>query len=69
MHPVLSRENKCGPPGWQPAAWYSNCWPSMKAFVPISFSEDYVRSHVRGREADGMVESADYRREIDEICV
>jgi predicted AlkP superfamily phosphohydrolase/phosphomutase len=39
----------------------------MKAFALPSFSEGYLRLNVRGRERDGVVDPADYRRTCDEI--
>jgi len=50
--------------GAQPPMWYHPAWPAMKAFALPSFSEGYVRLNVRGREASGIVDPADY----DEAC-
>jgi hypothetical protein len=50
--------------GTQPPMWYHPAWPQMKAFALPSFSEGYVRLNVRGREAQGLVEPAEY----DAVC-
>ncbi len=39
-------------------------WARMRAFALPSFSEGYVRLNVRGREASGMIDPADY----DKVC-
>ena len=44
--------------------WYQPAWSGMKAFALPSFSEGYVRLNVRGREASGVIERADY----DKVC-
>ena len=46
--------------GAQPPMWYHPAWPQMKAFALPSFSEGYVRLNVRGREAQGIVDPAEY---------
>jgi predicted AlkP superfamily phosphohydrolase/phosphomutase len=53
--------------GAQPPMWYHPAWPRMKAFALPSFSEGYVRLNVRGREAAGIVDPADYERVCAEI--
>lgn len=45
-----------------------NCWPKMKAFALMSFSEGYIRINVKGREKNGIVDPHDYRSVVDEIC-
>jgi predicted AlkP superfamily phosphohydrolase/phosphomutase len=55
------------PLGAQPPMWYSPAWPSMRAFALPSFSEGYVRVNVKGREARGIVDPADYERTCGEI--
>jgi predicted AlkP superfamily phosphohydrolase/phosphomutase len=55
------------PLGAQPPMWYSPAWPSMRAFALPSFSEGYVRLNVKGREARGLVDPADYDRTCEEI--
>jgi predicted AlkP superfamily phosphohydrolase/phosphomutase len=57
------------PLGAQPPMWYSPAWPKMRAFALPSFSEGYVRMNVRGRDAAGIVDPADYDRVYDEIGV
>jgi hypothetical protein len=55
------------PLGAQPPMWYHPAWGGMKAFALPSFSEGYVRLNVRGREASGLVERADYNQVCAEI--
>jgi hypothetical protein len=50
------------PIGAQPPMWYSPAWPRMRAFALPSFSEGYVRLNVKGRDAAGIVDPADYDR-------
>lgn len=52
---------------FQPALWYSDFWPAMKAFALPSFSEGYLRINLAGREAQGIVKPEDYGRVCDEI--
>jgi predicted AlkP superfamily phosphohydrolase/phosphomutase len=52
---------------YQPATWYRHLWPRMRAFALPSFAEGYVRLNVRGREADGIVDNADYDRVCNEL--
>jgi predicted AlkP superfamily phosphohydrolase/phosphomutase len=52
---------------FQPAEWYQPCWLRMKAFALPSFSEGYIRINLRGREANGIVEPADYEALCSEI--
>jgi hypothetical protein len=53
--------------GWQPATWYSDRWPTMRAFALPSFYDGRIRVNLRGRESAGIVEPADYERVCDEI--
>ncbi|CAN5577678.1 hypothetical protein BH23ACI1_BH23ACI1_18230 [soil metagenome] len=53
--------------GAQPPMWYHPAWSGMKAFALPSFSEGYVRLNVRGREASGLVDPADYETVCDEM--
>jgi predicted AlkP superfamily phosphohydrolase/phosphomutase len=55
------------PLGSQPPMWYHPAWKDMKAFALPSFSEGYIRLNVRGREANGKVDPADYEKACDEI--
>jgi predicted AlkP superfamily phosphohydrolase/phosphomutase len=55
------------PIGTQPPMWYHPAWPGMKAFALPSFSEGYIRLNVRGREAQGLIDPADYDKACDEI--
>jgi predicted AlkP superfamily phosphohydrolase/phosphomutase len=43
-----------------PATWYANLWPAMPAFAIPSFAHGQVRVNLRGRDARGVVEPADY---------
>ena len=60
------------PPGhrhleWQPATWYADRWPAMRAFALPSFYDGRIRVNLREREADGIVDLADYERVCDEV--
>ncbi|HYE52984.1 MAG TPA: alkaline phosphatase family protein [Azospirillaceae bacterium] len=59
--------NKAGGITFMPASWYANCWPRMKAFALPTFADGYVRINLKGREANGIVDPADYDRVCDEI--
>jgi predicted AlkP superfamily phosphohydrolase/phosphomutase len=52
---------------WMPATWYADRWPEMQAFVLPSFYDGRIRVNLRGREAAGMVDVADYERVCDEV--
>jgi len=52
---------------WQPASWYADRWPAMRAFALPSFYDGRIRVNLRGREAEGIVAPADYDRVLDEI--
>lgn len=52
---------------WQPAKWYEPLWPKMKAFAIPSYSEGYIRINVKGREANGVVEAAEYEAVCAEL--
>lgn len=60
-------EAEAHPLSFQPALWYQNFWPSMKAFAIPSFSEGYVRINLVGREDRGVVQPEDYAKTCDEI--
>lgn len=62
--PELPRHPLAASDGHQPPLWYQPAWPQMKAFALPSFSEGYVRINLRGREAAGIVEPAEY----DALC-
>ena len=57
------------PLGAQPPMWYHPAWRGMRAFALPSFSEGYVRLNVRGREAGGIVDAADYDAVCEEITL
>lgn len=64
--PALYRDG--GPVAYQqPAMWYRLQWPDMKAFALPSYSEGYIRINLKGREAKGIVDPADYDVVCDEI--
>jgi len=52
---------------FQPVRWYERFWPCMKAFALLTNSDGFVRLNVRGRDARGVVEPADFMRTSDEI--
>lgn len=49
---------------YQPATWYRDAWPQMKAFALPSFSEGYIRINLKGREPQGTVDASEY----DQVC-
>jgi predicted AlkP superfamily phosphohydrolase/phosphomutase len=52
---------------WQPCAWYQPHWHEMRAFALPSLYDGRIRVNLRGREASGMVDPADYARVCDEL--
>lgn len=52
---------------WQPTNWYKPIWDRMKAFALPSVADGYIRINVRGREARGVVDPADYELTCTEI--
>jgi len=52
---------------WMPATWYSDLWPSMKAFALPAFAAGHVRINVKGREQYGCVAAQDYEAVCGEI--
>lgn len=55
------------PQPFQPAAWFENFWPEMKAIALPSFSEGYIRINVQGRDKNGIVPPEEYGQLCDEI--
>jgi predicted AlkP superfamily phosphohydrolase/phosphomutase len=55
------------PLDWQPASRYRERWATMRAFGLPSFYDGRVRVNLRGREATGVVDAADYRSVCDEL--
>lgn len=53
---------------WMPAALYRPAWPGMKAYAMPAFYDARVRINLKGREARGVVDPADYRRAVDETA-
>ncbi|MBT9313965.1 alkaline phosphatase family protein [Leptothoe spongobia] len=49
---------------WMPAMWYSPLWAQMKAFALPAFAAGHIRINLKGREAQGIVDVADY----DDVC-
>jgi len=54
-------------PDYMPVWWYRHRWPEMRFFAVPSFTTGLVRVNLRGRERDGIVDPADYRRTCEEI--
>jgi hypothetical protein len=55
------------PLAWMPSDRYAPFWPGMRAFAMPSFYDGQVRINLKGREARGLVDPADYEAELDEI--
>ncbi len=53
--------------GWMPGYLYRPLWPKMKAFAIPGFSDGQVRINLKGREAEGIVEPAEYDALCDQI--
>jgi predicted AlkP superfamily phosphohydrolase/phosphomutase len=49
---------------WQPASRYHDYWPTMRAFALPSFYDGRIRLNLKGREASGLVDQAQY----DDVC-
>ena len=52
---------------WMPAMWYSPVWSQMKAFALPAFAAGHIRINLKGREAEGIVDVADYDSVCEEI--
>ena len=52
---------------WMPAMWYSPLWSQMKAFALPAFAAGHIRINLKGREAEGLVDVADYDSVCEEI--
>jgi predicted AlkP superfamily phosphohydrolase/phosphomutase len=52
---------------WMAANAYQPHWPGMRVFALPSFYDGRVRVNLAGRERNGRVPLADYRRVIDEV--
>ena len=50
----------CGELSYQPAMWYGDLWPRMRAFALPGGVEGYVRVNLAGRERDGIVPPDQY---------
>ncbi|MDM7936990.1 MAG: hypothetical protein QUV06_05995 [Cyanobium sp. CZS 48M] len=56
----FEQEAQADPLSWNPANWYKNLWPHMRAFALPSVSDGYVRLNVRGREACGLIDPEEF---------
>jgi predicted AlkP superfamily phosphohydrolase/phosphomutase len=52
---------------WMPAARYRRFWPRMTAFALPSFYDGRIRINLKGREASGLVDPANYESACDEV--
>ncbi|MFN8024835.1 MAG: hypothetical protein U0W40_00325 [Acidimicrobiia bacterium] len=52
---------------WEPATWYADAWPTMRAFALPAFYDGRIRVNLEGREANGQVAIADYDATLAEI--
>lgn len=64
----VHQEARGDPMSWCPGNWYAPCWPRMRAFAMPSVADGSVRLNVRGREARGQVEPADFAAECDRLA-
>jgi predicted AlkP superfamily phosphohydrolase/phosphomutase len=55
------------PLDWMPASHYQPFWRDMRAFALPSFYDARIRINLKGREAAGLVEMADYKSELDRV--
>lgn len=53
---------------WMPASLYRRFWPEMRAFALPSYYDGRLRINLKGREAHGLVDPAEYAATLDEIC-
>ena len=52
---------------WNPASWYKPLWPTMKAFALPSISDGYIRLNIKGREAAGIIDPADFEMTVQQL--
>jgi len=52
---------------WMPATRYRRHWPDMPAFALPSYYDGQIRVNLKGREARGMIERADYDATCENI--
>jgi predicted AlkP superfamily phosphohydrolase/phosphomutase len=52
---------------WQPANWYQPRWHEMRAFALPTLYDGRIRVNLRGREAGGLVDPAEYGQVCDEL--
>ena len=57
-------DEQSAPVTWIPAMWYKPLWSQMKAFALPAFSDGAIRINLQGREAKGIVPTAEY----DAVC-
>jgi predicted AlkP superfamily phosphohydrolase/phosphomutase len=55
------------PLNWNPAIWYQDLWPQMRAFALAPVSDGYIRVNLAGREANGVVAPEDYDATLAEL--
>jgi predicted AlkP superfamily phosphohydrolase/phosphomutase len=63
----LRSPREWGELSYQPAIWYSDLWPRMRAFALPGGVEGYVRVNLAGRERDGIVPPDEYQAVCAEI--
>ncbi|HUW03551.1 MAG TPA: hypothetical protein VMW08_14430 [Acidimicrobiales bacterium] len=51
---------------WQAACWYRDLFPTMRYFALPTFTDIHLRINLKGREANGLVDPADYEAVCDE---
>ncbi|HCK78679.1 MAG TPA: hypothetical protein DHW34_01535 [Actinobacteria bacterium] len=52
---------------WNPAIWYQGLWPQMSAFALPSVADGHIRINLAGREANGLVDPADFETTLQEV--
>jgi len=63
----FEQEASGDPLSWNPANWFRNLWPRMRAFALPSVADGYVRLNVRGREVEGLVDAAEFLPTLHEL--
>ena len=62
------QEARRDPLDWDPANWYREQWPRMRAFVLPGYSEGMIRINVAGRDGPGGIAPESYASVCDELC-
>ena len=52
---------------WMPVVRHQRTWPTMRAFALPSYHDGRVRVNLRGREAHGLVDPAEYQSVLDDV--